>query len=347
MADNSEPKVRQNRRGTGQVRLFDVAKIAGVSPITVSRAINSPGQVSPETLRNVREAIERTGFVPNLLAGGLASSRSGLIAAIVPSVTTPVFQEMIGALTDTFTAAGFQLMLCQSAYSAGREEELLTSIVGRRTDGIMLVGIEHTAHARQMLMSSGIPIVETWDLTPTPIDMLVGFSHEAIGAAVGEYLLALGRRRIGQITATDERALRRAKGLGDYISRVNPAALLTDGRSTGSPPGTVALGRRGLEELVQRHPDIDAIFCSSDTIALGAIYEARCRGLDIPGQIALVGHGDLNFAPFVVPSLTTVRVNSRAIGEQAARLLIERIAGNDTGPRITDVGFSIEQRQSA
>jgi len=347
MASDTPQKPKQVRRGTGQVRLFDVAKIAGVAPITVSRAINTPNQLSAETLRKVRAAIERTGFVPNLLAGGLASSRSHLIAAIVPSVTTPVFQDTIGALTDTFTAAGFQLMLGQSAYSAEREDELLTAIVGRRTDGIVLVGIERTANARQMLIASGIPVVETWDLTLTPIDMLVGFSHEAIGASVADYLLARGRRHIGLITATDERALRRAKGMSEALARRQPEALLRDGRITSDPPGTIAHGQQGLAALLERHPHVDAIFCSSDTIALGVMHEARRRNIRIPEQIALVGHGDLNFAPFVVPSLTSVRVNSRAIGELAARYLIQRIQGEEPAARVTDVGFSIVERESA
>ena len=138
---STSPKQRQSRRGTGKVRIFDVAKIAGVSPITVSRAVNTPSQVSPETLRRVREAIDRTGYVPNMLAGSLASSRSRLVAAIVPSVTAPVFQETIGALADTLTEAGFQLMLGQSGYADSREDELLDAIIGRRPDGIVLTGV--------------------------------------------------------------------------------------------------------------------------------------------------------------------------------------------------------------
>lgn len=167
---------RRSRRGGG-ITLGDVARLAGVSPITASRALNTPDQVAPDKLARVREAVARTGYVPNRLAGGLASARSRLVAAVVPTIAGPVFMEMVQSLTSALADAGYQLMLGQSGYTESREDALLEAIIGRRPDGIVLTGIMHSPEGRRRLLASGIPVVETWDLTPTPIDMLVGFSH--------------------------------------------------------------------------------------------------------------------------------------------------------------------------
>jgi LacI family gluconate utilization system Gnt-I transcriptional repressor len=192
MTDPVPPK--RSRRSSGAITLRDVAMLAGVAPITASRALNTPDQVSAEVLHRVLDAVQRTGYVPNRMAGGLASARSRLIAAVVPSTVASVFMETIESLNDTLFDAGYQLMLGQSGYSPVREEALLEAIIGRRPDGIFLTGILPPGKARTRLLASGIPVVETWDLTPTPIDMLIGFSHSAIGREVARYLLAKGHR---------------------------------------------------------------------------------------------------------------------------------------------------------
>src|SRR3982751_4837825 len=147
---------RIRRRGTGDMRLGDVAKLAGVAPVTVSRAINKPDCVAPQTLKRIREAIDRTGYVPNLLAGALASARSRLVAAIGPTIAASVFQETIEALTNTLATAGYQLLLGQSGYGDSREDALLEAIVGRRPDGIVLTGVVHSAAGRKRLMAAAI-----------------------------------------------------------------------------------------------------------------------------------------------------------------------------------------------
>lgn len=340
---------RRRRRGTGNIRLTDIAKIARVSPITVSRVINTPDSVSADTLRRVRDAIDRTGYVPNLLAGGLASMKSRLVAAVVPSVTSPVFQETIAALIDSLEAAGYQLMLGQSGYSDSHEDELLDAILGRRPDGIVLVGVAHSASARRRLAATGIPIVETWDLTRKPIDMLVGFSHEKIGAAVADHLRETGRVRPAIITAGDERARRRAKGMRDRLAQVTDHKRRPYHTPTVvvDPPGTVGKGRIAFSELMREHRRVDAVFCSSDMLALGVMFEAQARGIRLPEQLAVVGYGDLDFARDVVPSLTSVRVNATDIGRRAAKCIIDRAQGRVVQEPAKDVGFSIAKRETS
>ena len=335
---------RSARRGTGGITLSDVAKLAGVSAITVSRALNTPAQVSPETLQRVRDAVARTGYVPNLLAGGLASNRSRLVAALIPTIAGSVFLETVQALTDTLAAQGFQLMLGQSGYSGAREDALIDAIVGRRPDGIVLTGIMHSPEGRRRLLASGIPVVETWDLTPTPIDMLVGFSHEKVGMQAAAWLHRKGYRRPAIVTAEDHRAgLRRAgfeAGLRELGVKRVPACVV-------SAPSTLGNGRAALLDLLAQDARVDVIFCSSDVLAHGVLTEAQAQGIGVPGQLAVMGFGNLGFAADLYPALTTVHVDGAAIGAQAARFIVERAEGRDTGPRVRDIGFSIVERASA
>ena len=338
---NSTP--RRTRRGSGAVTLHDVAKLAGVAPITASRALNSPEQVSPEVRQKVSDAVARTGYVPNLLAGGLASRRSRLVAAVVPTISGPVFLETVQSLTEALAERGYQLMLGQAGYTRSREDALLEAIIGRRPDGIVLTGIMHSVEGRKRLLAAGIPVVETWDLTPTPIDMLVGFSHVEVGRAVAEFLHRKGRRCLAVVTGDDERARRRTEA---FQAAAKSLGLPEVQVSMVTAPTTLKLGRDGLASLLSTTPQIDAVFCSSDLLALGVMTEARARGLQVPAQLAIVGFGDLEFAADLEPSLTTVHIKGAAIGRQAAQFIVDRAEGRDVGQRVIDIGYSIVERAS-
>jgi LacI family transcriptional regulator, gluconate utilization system Gnt-I transcriptional repressor len=334
---------KRSRRGSGAVTLHDVAKLAGVAPITASRALNTPAQVSDDVRRRVAEAVARTGYVPNRLAGGLASTRSRLVAAVVPTIAGPVFLETVQALTEALAESGYQLMLGQAGYAGNREDALLEAIIGRRPDGIVLTGILHSAEGRRRLMASGIPVVETWDLTPTPIDMLVGFSHVEVGRAVAHFLRAQGRRELGVVSGDDERARRRSAA---FVQTAIHLGLPPVRVQEVSAPTTLSSGRAALAQLLAAG-DLDAVFCSSDLLALGVLTEARVRGLAVPGTLAVVGFGDLEFAADVEPALTTVHIKGSAIGRQAARFIVDRAEGREVAERVIDIGFSIVRRASA
>ena len=326
---------KRTRRSSGAITLRDVAMLAGVAPITASRAINTPTQVSPDVLRKVQEAVQRTGYVPNRMAGGLASSRSRLIAAVVPSTVMSVFMQTIEALNDTLFDAGYQLMLGQSGYSAAREEVLLEAIIGRRPDGIFLTGILPPGKGRTRLLASGIPVVETWDLTPTPIDMLIGFSHSDIGRAVAHFLMGKGRRRFAMVRAEDERADRRTIAFQEVLAQqgLPPAEVVNVGASR-----SLRSGRDAMAHILSHCPEVDAIFC--------VVTEARAQQVPIPERMAVVGFGDVPFVADMEPALTTVRINGGDIGLQAAQFLMARAEGRTVEPRIVDVGFSIVERAS-
>jgi len=343
-SSRTRPARRTPRRGTGGTTLNDVAALAGVSAITVSRALKKPDVVAQETLARIQDAVARTGYVPNLIAGGLASNRTGLIAALVPTIAGSVFLDTVQALTDACDEAGCQLMLGQSGYTGFREDALINAIVGRRPDGIVLTGIMHSPEGRKRLLASGIPVVETWDLTPTPIDMLVGFSHERVGMEVADYLYGKGYRRPAIVTAEDYRAgLRRA----GFEHRMRSLGVLDIPVRVVTAPTMLRHGRESMTELMQRAAPPDVIFCSSDVLAHGVITEAQARGMQVPGDIAVMGFGDLAFSPYLHPALSTVHIDGTAIGRQAARFILDRIEGHDIGERVRDIGFTIVPRQSA
>jgi LacI family gluconate utilization system Gnt-I transcriptional repressor len=343
------PPPRRSRRKSGGTTLRDVAALAGVAPITASRALNTPNAVSEQILQRVKSAVEQTGYVPNMLAGGLASRKSRLVAAVIPTISGNVFLEVVQSLTASLAAYGYQLMLGQSGYEDSREDELLETIIGRRPDGVVLTGIMRSPQGRQRLLTSGIPVVETWDLTDNPIDMLIGFSHEKVGESVARYLHARGKRRVATLSANDQRAQRRMKSFSDTAISLGmalpgesavPASLV-------SAPTNVGMGRAGLRELLSRHPDIDALFCSSDMVALGVLTEAQAQGIAVPGRLAVVGLGDLSFSRDLHPALTTVRIDGALIGSTAARFIVDRSQEREVRDGILDIGFSIIERDSA
>ena len=335
---------RRTRRSSGAVTLHDVARLAGVAPITASRALNAPEQVSQDVRQRVAEAVAQTGYVPNLLAGGLASRRSRLVAAVVPTITGPVFMPTVQALTEALAERGYQLMLGQSGYVGNREDALLEAIIGRRPDGIVLTGTVHSDTVRRRLRASGTPVVETWDLAPDPIDMLVGFSHAEVGAAVARFLQQRGHRRLAVVAGNDDRARRRTEA---FVTQAAALKLPKVAVHEVPAPTTLRSGRQSLRVLMRQRTPPQAVFCSSDLLALGVMTEARAAGLRVPQDLAVVGFGDLELAADTDPALTTVRIDGPAIGRQAADFIVQRAEDREPEQRIVDVGFSIVARDSA
>ena len=308
--------------------------------MTVSRALNKPELVNETTLETVRRVVERTGYVPNMLAGSLSSRRSHMVAAIVPSITNSIFVDTVQAFTDRLWEAGYQVMLGLAGYPPTREEALLSEVLSRRPDAVYLTGITHTPSIRQKLLRAQIPIVETWDLTSTPLDMLVGFSHEGAGEAVAQYLLGKRFRRLAVISADDERARRRhagfLRGVGNRRAEVRTVFV--------PAPSSLQLGRQGLASLIEEGFDPQAVFCSSDLLALGVLEEARARKLTVPDELAIVGFGGLDFTEHIHPALSSVVIDRRGIGEKAAQLLIKRLQGAGSRDVVVDVGYKVVER---
>ncbi|SEK30759.1 transcriptional regulator, LacI family [Roseateles sp. YR242] len=345
MSDAESLSRPRRRKGSGAVTLRDVAKLAGVAPITASRALNSPNQVSAEVRERVTAAVRSTGYVPNLLAGALSSMRSRMVGVAVPTIAGLVFLETVQSLTESLFQAGYQVLLGQTGYDNAREDDWLNAMIGRRPDGLVLTGTSHSQQARLRLRSAGVPVVETWDQSDDPIDMLVGFSHVEVGRSVADFLVKRGYRRLAGVAGSDERAQRRFLAFQEKAQELGLPEVPIAKMAT---PTTLGSGRRGLTELLAQYPDVDAVFCSSDSLAVGVMLEAQSRGLRIPQDLAVIGFGDLAMAVDMSPSLTTVRIDGTAIGRQAARFIIERAERkpDPTKARHIDVGFEIIARDS-
>lgn len=307
--------------------------------MTASRALNNPQLVSESTIARVQQAVLKTAYVPNLVAGGLKSKRSKLVAGLVPIISVAQFLPTIRALTEALDAAGYQLILGQTGYDHAREERLVNAMLGRRPDGFIVIGLIRSARAREKLIRQRIPVVETWELGQRSIDMAVGFSHVKVGSAVAGYFLNKGWRSIGIATGNDQRAAQRREGFVAVIGHDVPTV-------TVPAPSNVALGRQALTELLVRAPQIRAVFCSSDTLAQGVLIEASARGLKVPQELAVCGFGEADFAAYLRPSLTTVHVDGEQIGALAAQLILNRCEGRPIEQPVIDVGFEIRERES-
>jgi LacI family gluconate utilization system Gnt-I transcriptional repressor len=342
-ADDVAPS-RRARRASGGVTLRELAQLVGVTKVTISRALNTPSLVSPDTLQRVQQAVRQTGYVPNLVAGALASNRSKLVVALVPSLSGSVFQETTEAMTTALAEAGYQLLIGQSGYDESREDALLDAVIGRRPAGIVLTGVMHSSASRQRLQAAGIPVVETWDLTDAPIDMLVGFSHQKVGEEAARYLHGRGVRHAAVITPTDRRARTRSQAFADTMQALTGLEVP---QYPMPSPTHLGDGRVALAALLQDHPATDGLFCGADSLALGALIEARGRGIDVPGQLRILGYGDLNFSAHTDPPLSTMRIDGTMIGTLAASMLIDRIEERQVISKVKDVGFMLVERVSA
>lgn len=330
-------------RASSAPTLKDLARLAGVSPITASRALHRPDLVAEATRARVAQAAEQSGYVPNSLAGGLASRRSRLVAAIVPSVGNSLFSDTLGALIAALAAERYETTLGISRYDPEHEETWLAAMLGRKPDGIVLTGIEHTARTRRLLLNADVPVVELWDYTPHPLDMAVGFSHEDVGRAAFRHLAACGYRRPAVLRADDSRAARRAQGFLRAAAEAGvpePVQIVFSQRSPQAGRGREALGA-----LRMQAPDADAAFCSSDAVALGVLAHAHALGLAVPQQFGVLGFGDQALSVDSIPALSTVRVDGAHIGRRGAEILIARMRGAAATPA-QDVGFEVIARAS-
>ena len=334
-------------RRTVKVRMEDVARHAGVAPMTVSRAINQSHLVTPATLAQVERAIAETGYVPNRVAGSLASRQSRIIAAVNPTLKTSVFADLLHGMWDLLEPAGYQLQVGMSEFSRAREERLIRGFLSQRVDGLLLTGIDHSDAARSLLREWQVPVVEIFDFTDDPIDMLVGFSAVEAGAVMAKHLAERGYGRVGVLRApatSDRRSERRADG---FIAtcRVLGIECRSDWQYRVDTLDSHS-GAATFKSLITSHPELDAVFSTNDTLAIGALLECQRMGLEVPKQIAISGIGDLEISGELAPSLTTVRIRSLEMGRKAAELLLAAISGDRVEQPIVDIGVELVERES-
>ncbi len=328
-----------------RVRLEDVAELAGVSAQTVSRVLRKPGIVAEATRLRVQRAIDRLGYVPDMVARNLATSRSRMIAAIIPSLASSVFADTMQALAARLATDNYQLLIGDSDYSPEREDELVQAMLGRRPDAIVLTGTRHSKKTANLLARSGIPVVETWNLTAHPIDLCVGFSNHAAGFDIARHLFARGYRKIAFIgrLRDDPRSADRLRGFQEGLRGLGMSAARV---IEVGDPATAEIGAAGIDELLRRYRDTDGVFFGSDRLAIGGLLACVRRGIKVPERLAIIGFADFEIASLTLPSLTTVAVPARQIGTVTGELLLTRLAGGAVAERVVDLGYEFIQRES-
>lgn len=327
--------------------MSDVAELAGVSTSTVSRALRNPDTVSAELRRRVDSAIATLNYVPNSMAGGLAASRTRTVGVIVPSLVNSFFAATIEAMTEGLDVDGYQILLGNSGYDIDREEALVNSFLSWSPAAIVLTGQTHSRTTLRRLINAGVPVVEMWELGENPLDSLVGFSHRAVGRAAGRHLLRCGCRRmafIGAALERDRRANQRGAGFREVVIEAGfppPQSVAIADRAS------VERGGLALAQLLSASGDFDGIFFSNDVLMLGGLFECQRRAVKVPRQLRMIGFGDLDFAAWTRPSMTTIRPPRHEIGAIVARLLLQRFRDADTAATTIDVGFELVVRESA
>jgi LacI family gluconate utilization system Gnt-I transcriptional repressor len=331
--------------------MADVARLAGVSAMTVSRALRSGSPVSPSTRRRILEVVENIGYVPDGAAGALSSRRSGFVAVLIPSIVQSGFAETARGLSDTLASQHLQMLLGYTDHNPDREEKAVETMLRRRPEAIVVTGEPHTARTRRHLENARIPVVEMWGIPAQPIDSVVGLSFEAAASSLVRTLADKGYKNIGFVGSAAERDPR-----GDDLYRGYCKALqilhLGGPRSVrqGGPEMGPEHGARGVVQLLAQYPEADALVCSSDVVAYGAVMECKRRGWNVPERIAVAGFGDHEIGRFCSPSLTTIAVNCYGVGVEVGKLVLSNLDSvrrrHSPAPSTVHMDFHVVERAS-
>lgn len=334
------------RRTSGRVTLDDVAKAAGVSPITASRALRGQRSVDAALVERVQAAARSLGYVPDSAARALASQRGSQVAVLVPLLSNTLFVDLLEAVHKTLMPAGYVPLIGVTHYDPDEEETLLRSYLAHRPAGLLVTGFDRREEARQLIASSGLPCVHLMETARAEGVFSVGFSQHDAGAAITQHLLARGRKRIAFAAAQlDPRVLQRAEG---YRRALRDAGRYDASLEWLTPePSSLACGARLLERIVRERADVDAVFFCNDDLAQGGLLAALRLGIDVPERLAVAGFNDLPGSDQTLPPLTTVRTARAAIGTQAATMLLTLMRGETPRPAHVDVGFELVVRRSS
>ncbi|KVH43285.1 LacI family transcriptional regulator [Burkholderia diffusa] len=331
--------------------MSDVARLAGVSKMTVSRVL-AGHSVAADTRERVCRAIDQLGYVADAAAGALSSGRSEFVAVLVPSLSSSNFSDTVRGLTDALEPHGLQLLLGDTDYDLEREERLVRSMLRHQPRCIALTGAQHTDATRKLLERSAIPVVEMWDLPKRPIDTAVGFSNVRAARAMVRHLAQRGYRRIGFLGGASVLDRRGQDRLNGYQAEIK-ALGLGEPRIVrlGDSPITMSHGGPAMAALLEQWPDTDAVMCVSDMSAFGAIMECQRRGLAVPADIAVAGFGNFEVAACCHPTITTVSVDAYGIGVRTGDALLAALQARDGGERIESrsirIDYTIVARESA
>ena len=311
--------------------LRDVSEASGVSEMTVSRVLRNKGDVSETTRQKVREAAKRLGYVPNKIAGALASQRVNLVAVIIPSFGNMVFPEVLSGISETLEDTGLQPVVGVTDYLPEKEEKVLFEMLSWRPSGVIIAGLEHSEASRAMLRQADVPVVEIMDVDGQPVDCAVGISHRRAGRKMAEAIIAAGYKRIGFMGTKmplDHRARKRFEGFTRTLAKAGIEIADQEFYSGGS---ALAKGREMTTAMLARTPDLDFLYYSNDMIGAGGMLYLLQSGVDVPNSVGLAGFNGVELLDGLPKQLATMDACRREIGVKAARIVADRNAGDESG----------------
>ncbi|MBA85932.1 LacI family DNA-binding transcriptional regulator [Thalassobius sp. S69A] len=320
-----------NQATSRPLTLRDVSEASGVSEMTVSRVLRNRSDVSAATREKVLKAAKQLGYVPNKIAGALASQRVNLVAVIIPSLSNMVFPEVMAGISRTLEDTGLQPVVGVTDYSPEKEEKVLYEMLSWRPSGVIIAGLEHSDAARAMLRAAGIPVVEIMDVDGEPVDTCVGISHRRAGRQMAEAILQAGYKRIGFLGTKmplDHRARKRFEGFTQALARGGVEVTDQEFYSGGS---ALAKGREMTAAMLERTPDLDFLYYSNDMIGAGGLLYLIEKGYDVPGRIGLAGFNGVELLQGLPKQLATMDACRSEIGRKAAKVILNRIENPEQG----------------
>ncbi|PIE15076.1 MAG: LacI family transcriptional regulator [Rhodobacterales bacterium] len=314
--------------------LRDVSHAAGVSEMTVSRVLRGRGDVSEKTRQKVTEAAKKLGYVPNKIAGALASQRVNLVAVIIPSLSNMVFPDVMTSISEVLDQTPLQPVVGVTNYLPQKEERVLFEMLSWRPSGLIIAGLEHTANAQAMLRAADVPIVEIMDLDGEPIDSIVGLSQRRAGYEMADEIIRQGYRKIafmGTNMPLDHRARKRFEGFTERLAKSGIEIMDQEFYSGGS---ALIKGREMTEALLKRSPDLDFLYYSNDVIGAGGLLYCIENGIDVPGRVGLAGFNGVELLNGLSKRLATMDAERHKIGRIAAEIIAARAAGKPAENRV-------------
>ena len=303
----------------------DIAEEAGVSTATVSRVMNNPSEVAPATRAAVATVIARHGYLSNGIAVSLASARSGTLGVVIPTITNSIYAASTQAIQSVAQAAGYTVLLGVSEFSSTAEDEVIRQLLKRRVDGLILTGGERSPALYDFIRSNQVSFIITWKRTEAAGMASVSFDNYEGARLAMRHLIELGHRDIALVCGRSEvndRARERRKAYEDAMGEIGvdvPAGWIHEANFDH------AEGRRAMQRILALRRRPSAVFCANDIQAIGALFECQEQGVSVPDQMSLIGFDDVAAAQYVRPQLTTIRVPAHAMGEVAARRLLDAI----------------------
>ncbi|WP_229801492.1 LacI family DNA-binding transcriptional regulator [Tateyamaria omphalii] len=321
---------QSHSKTTGPVTMRDVARAAGVSRMTVSRALKKDSPVSKETRDRILKFVREMNYVPDQMAGSLTTKRSGFVAVLVPSLNNLHFAETVQALTEELEGIGQQILLGHTDYSPEREEQLVEDMLKRRPEAIVLSYDGHSDRTIALLSDAHVPVIELWERPDNPIGHTIGFSNRQAAADMTRALIDRGYRNIAFVGEADDDWTRGAARRKGYLDAMKEACLPTDrALKIGKPPLSIEDGAAAAARLLDEFPDTDCVFCVSDAPAFGVLSVLPKLGKSVPDDIGIAGFGDFEVSRFATPTITTVSVDPKIIGRETGKL-IGQLLSDDT-----------------